>query len=205
MSAQVDKIRSDVEAAKTAYSQGLDSLKTPDGRAVYSPEEEQRRRAELAATYQTAGRAAQDALQAAIAGAEKAIVEAGVADPLARLASGDLEKAGQLRAFVSEDYERLPIGTLVERAREALQGGDKATIAVHLRYGRQALETRFSNPGEGYELRQAVTELEDTFTDRAKRDAAQATIDAAQGLQVSMATANYLERTYGSQRPIRAA
>jgi hypothetical protein len=93
MSAQVDKIRSDLETAKATHSAGLDSLKN-NGRAVYSPEEEARRRNELTATYQAAQRVAQENLQSAIAGAEQAIVEAGVRDPLAQLASGDLEKAG---------------------------------------------------------------------------------------------------------------
>jgi hypothetical protein len=204
MNARIDKIAKTLEAAKATYQQGLDSLKN-NGRAVYAPDEEARRRQELQSTYQAAQRVAQDELQSAIAEAEQAIVDAGVADPLSRLASGDLEKASHLRGFVADDYQSLTAAVLVERAREALQGGDKATIAVHLRYGRQALETRFSNPGEGYELKQAVTELEEVFTDRAKRDAAQATLDAGQGLQVSMATANYLERTYGAQRPIRAA
>ncbi len=204
MNAKVDQIAKTLEAAKAMYDSGIDSLKN-NGRSVFAPDEEQRRRQELTATYQAAQRVAQDALQAAIAGAEQAIVEAGVADPLARLVSGDLEKAGQLRAFISEDYERLPIETLAEMAREALEGGDRATIAVHLRYGRQAISVRFNRPGEASELRQAVTELEDTFTDRAKRDAAQATIDAAQKFQLSMATANYLEKTYGNTRPARVA
>ena len=205
MSAQVEKIHRDFEAAQTAYSQGLASLKTPDGRSVFAPDEEQRRRQELTATYQLAQRVAQDELQTAIAEAEQAIVEASVSDPLTRLLPTELERASHLRGFVADDYQSLTAAVLVERAREALQGGDKSTIAVHLRYGRQALETRFSNPGEGYELRQALTSLEDVFVDKAKRDAAQSTLDAAQGLQVSMATANYLEKTYGNTRPARVA
>ncbi len=49
MNAKVDQIAKDLEAAKATHDAGLDSLKN-NGRAVYAPDEEARRRAELAAT-----------------------------------------------------------------------------------------------------------------------------------------------------------
>lgn len=205
MTAQVDKIRTDFEAAKTAYHQGLDSLKTADGRAVYAPDEAARRSAELRGTYLSAQRDAERAVQDLTNGARDEIAALGVTDPLTRLSSSDVEKAGQLRPFISEDYEKLPVGTLVERAREALQSGDRARRALALRYGRQALATRFSGPGQGYELKGVLAELEETFIDKAKRDALQQTIDAASPLFTSLATQKYLDQAYGHHDPRRRA
>ncbi len=73
------------------------------------------------------------------------------------------------------------------------------------RYVVAALEMRFSRPGEGRELKDALARLEDTFTNVAQRDAAQDTLAAAQRLQISMATSNYIESTYGSGAASRVA
>jgi hypothetical protein len=197
MSANVDKIRTDHEAATETYHQALDSLKTPDGRAVYSRDEEARRLQEIESTYRTAQQDAQRALQDVINQADAEIAASAVGDPLTRLSATQLEQAGQLRAFVSEDFERLPSTTLAEHCREALASADKARIALALRYGRQAMATRFASPGQGYELKGVLAELQEYFADTAKRSAAQATRDAAGPLVTSMATQRYLHQAYG--------
>ncbi len=204
MNAKVDQIAKDLEAAKTAYHQGLDSLKN-NGRSVFAPDEEQRRRNELTATYQTAQRDSERALQDVLSGAEAELATFANIDPLTRLSSSELERANQLRPFISEDAERLPLTALLKQCQEAAGGGDKARAALLLRSGRHTLASRDLSPGEGYELKQVLTSLEDVFVDKAKRDVAQAIVDAAQGLQLSMATANYLEKTYANTRPSRVA
>ncbi len=204
MSARIDKIAKDLEAAKATHDAGIASLKN-NGRAVYSPEEEARRRQELQSTFQTVQRDSERALQDVLSGAEAELATFANIDPLTRLSSSELERANQLRPFISEDAERLPLTALLKQCQEAAGDGDKARAALLLRSVRHTLASRDLSPGEGYELKQVVTELEDTFTDRAKRDAAQATLDAAQGLQVSMATSSYLERVYGNTRPSRVA
>ncbi len=205
MSAQVDKIRSDVEAAKTAYSQGLDSLKN-NGRAVYAPDEEQRRRNELQSTYQTAQRDSERALQDVLSAAEQDIAASGASDPLAQLLPAELDKAARLREFLKEDWASLPPETLAQRAQDALRRGDKAEMVLHYRYAQAALEGRFQRDySAGQTLKGVLADLEGVLIDVRKRDQARETIDAAQRLQVSMATADYLNRTYGNQRPARVA
>lgn len=202
MTAKIDAIARDVENAQVEFDTGLASLRTTDGRAVFAPEEEARRRAEIQTTYRQAQSAAQKAVQVVIADAEKEIAASGVADPLTRLLPTELERAAALRGFLADDYERLPVSTLVQRAREALEGDDKALRALHLRYGRQIATER---PTESYELREVLDALENTVTNVAQRDAAQKTIDAANQFTVSMATSSYIEKTYGSMRPSRVA
>ncbi len=204
MTAKVDQIAKDLEAAKATHSAGLDSLKN-NGRAVFAPDEEQRRRNELAATYRATQRDSERALQDVLSGAEAELATFANLDPLARLSSSELERANQLRPFISEDAERLPLTALLKQCQEAAGGGDKARAALLLRSGRHTLASRDLSPGEGYELRQALTSLEDVFLDRAKRDAAQDTLAAAQHLQVSLVTASYLEKTYNSGAASRVA
>ncbi len=141
MSAKVDTIAKTLEAAKATHEAGLDSLKN-NGRAVFAPDEEQRRRQELTATYQVAQRGAQDALQAAIVEAEKEIAASGSSDPLAQLLPTELERAARLREFVKEDWETLAPETLAQRAQDALRRDAKAEVALHYRYAQAALARR---------------------------------------------------------------
>ncbi len=206
MSAKVDTIAKSLEAAKATHDSGIDSLKTPDGRAVYAPDEEQRRRQELTATYQVAQRGAQDALQAAIVEAEKEIAASGASDPLAQLLPTELERAARLREFVKEDWETLAPETLAQRAQDALRRDAKAEVALHYRYAQAALEGRFERDySAGQTLQGVIAALEGVLIDVRKRDEARETIAAAQKLQLSMATSAYLQKTYGSQRPTRVA
>jgi hypothetical protein len=198
MNAKVDQIAKNLEAAKTAYHQGLDSLKN-NGRSVFAPDEEARRRNELTATYQAAQRVAQDELQSAIAEAEQDIAASGASDPLAQLLPTELDKAARLREFLREDWQRLPPETLAQRAQDAFQRRDKAEVALHYRYAQAALEGRFERDYSARQTLQGVlASLEGVLIDVRKRDDARQTIDAAGRLQISMATAGYLERTYGS-------
>lgn len=195
MSFRVSRIATELETARETYDAGLAALKRPDGRAVYSTEEEQQRRQEITATYRAAEQQARDRVTEIVTQAEQQLAATSVADPLTRLEGSELDRASKLRGFISDDYATLPGELLVARAREALQSGDKALCAVHLRAGRQLVAER---PNEGYELRSVLSQLEDVIIDVQARDAAQATIDAAQRLQVRMAGAGYLQRVYGS-------
>jgi hypothetical protein len=204
MNAKVDQIAKTLEDAKATYDAGIASLKN-NGRSVYSPEEESRRRQELQSTFQTVQRDSERALQDVLSGAEAELATFANIDPLTRLSSSELERANQLRPFISEDAERLPLTALLKQCQEAAGGGDKARAALLLRSVRHTLASRELSPGEGYELRQALTSLEDVFVDARKRDEARQTIEAAGRLQISMATSAYLEKTYGAQRPARVA
>lgn len=197
MTEKIDQIREDYEAAKQAYNNGLAGLTTRDGLPVYAPDEGKRRRDEIEATYRRAQGDVETAIQNLRSEAEQEIAASGVADPLTRLSTTELEQAGQLRAFIAEDFERLPPGMLAERCKEALASGDRVRVALALRYARQALSVRFTRVGEGYELNGVVAELESIFIDKAKRDAAQARLDASGPLMTSMATDRYLAQAYG--------
>jgi hypothetical protein len=61
-------------------------------------------------------------------------------DPIERLDSIELTRANGLASFVREDYETLPLDTLVDRARAALAAGRKPEMALAARYAGRRVE-----------------------------------------------------------------
>lgn len=197
LSSAVDAAGATLAAARAALSR--------DGRPIYAPEEMQRREAEAEATFHATFRDAAAAAQMEIAEAEAELLalDRAEADPLGGLVAADLTRANTMATFVREDAEVLPLAALADRAEGAATGGDRAVMALLLRYGQRRLDGEMVQPGRGYSddttrLEAALNTLRARlFNHGDKRAALVARRDEAQGLQGHATTTQYIARRYG--------
>ncbi len=81
------------------------------------------------------------------------VLSQGPENPLLALSAAELERANQLRAFVGEDAQTLPLRELVERVEGALRDGDKAVLFLYQR----GVTARFeAMPTDHYGLREST-------------------------------------------------
>lgn len=128
-----------------------------DGQPIYGPEEHEARKEALLTAFD-------DAIAGPIAIQERQLTEAETAlqavqrEPYERLDSPDLARAADLLQFAKEDFEALPLESLLDRCRAAQAGGRKAEMVLAARYGRlrvqreHALHPATQHTGEGVAL-----------------------------------------------------
>lgn len=193
-----------VSNAEATYAAAKKALLAPDGTRRYSDTEHARREAEARVAYQRTYHEAGEAAQAEIETAERELSRA-FADPTGKLATDELARANALRAFVAEDCDRLPLGTLADRVEDA-RTGDRATQYLHWRYAAQRLdkERAGDNPyatlsGDGERLATAVRALEHRFVDTRRRAELEKQVEAARSLIGHVAITRHLATTYGER------
>lgn len=199
-----------LDRAKSERSAALAKLKNTDGSPIFAPREEARRRDEAEAKYRRARREANEQLAEIIKQAESNLAASGVGDPLLRLDDAELDQAARLREFISEDVERLPVPTLIERIKLATEADDRVRVALFIRAGRLALASRFSpredsTPvqraqalSQAGPLRAALDQAEVLLVDAEARDEAQARLDMARALQNRDVASDYVQSVYGA-------
>jgi len=194
--AAVENAGAKIAAARAALSR--------DGRPIYAPEEMQRREAEAEAVFRSTFTDATAAAAAEVAEAEAELraLDRAEADPLGGLVAADLTRANAMATFVREDAEVLPLAALADRV-EGAATGDRAVMALLLRYGQRRLDGEMVQPGRGYSddttrLEAALNVLRARlFGHGDKRGALVARRDEAQGLQGHATTTQYIATRYG--------
>ena len=201
---QVTKIMESVDAAIADYRRGLAELKR-NGRPIYTPEEEQRRRRELRARLESVFRDAEAKLRQAIAEAEQALGETAV-DPLLLLSATDLARASALKPFVEDDARRLPQEELARQARAAVERRDKAAAAVYLReIDRFIADARRRGKPFHHDLAAVAEALRGMFVDQKERERLQAQRDAVSSALSSLGFKRYMAESYGPNTARAAA
>lgn len=195
-SIQIRELMESVDAAVEAYRRGLAELKR-DGRPVFAPEEEQRRRRELRARLDGAFRDAEAKLRQSFQAAEQALGETPV-DPLLLLSATDLARASALKPFVEDDARRLPQEELARQARAVVERKDKSAAAAYLReLDRIIADARRRGQAYHPDLGTAADALRGLFVDQKKRADLEARRDAAGRALADLGAKHYMLRTYG--------
>ncbi len=193
-----------VSNAEATYAAAKHALLAPNGTRLYGDDEHARREAEARAAFHRTYHEAGEAAQAEVDVAQRELDRA-FADPTGKLATDELARANALRAFVAEDCERLPLGTLADRVEDA-RTGDRATQYLHWRYAAQRLdkERAGDNPyatlsGDGERLATAVRALEHRFVDTRRRAELEKQVEAARSLIGHVAVTRSLATLYGER------
>ncbi len=200
----LDAHRTAVSNAEATYTAAKKALLAPSGARLYGDEEHARRAAEARTTYLRTYDEAGEAAQAEVDVAQRELDRA-FADPTGKLATDELARANALRAFVAEDCDQLPLGTLADRVEDA-RTGDRATQYLHWRYAAQRLEKERAgdNPyitlsGDGERLATAVRALEHRFVDTRRRAEVEKQLEAARSLGAHVAVTRSLATLYGER------
>ncbi len=193
-----------VSNAEATYTAAKHALLAPSGTRLYGDAEHARREAEARAafhrTYHEAGEAAQAEVDAAQRELDRAF-----ADPTGKLGTDELARANALRAFVAEDCDQLPLGTLADRVEDA-RTGDRATQYLHWRYAAQRLDKEREKAngflplsGDEGRLATAVRALEHRFVDTRRRAEVEKQLEAARSLGAHVAVTRSLATLYGER------
>ncbi|MBX6722657.1 MAG: hypothetical protein IRY92_05380 [Dactylosporangium sp.] len=201
---QITKIMESVDAAIADYRRGLAELKR-NGRPIYAPEEERRRRQELKARLDAAFSAAKATLEAALTATEQALGETPT-DPLLLLSAADLARAVSLREFIADDARRLPQEELARQARAAVERRDKAAAAVYLReIDRFIADARRRGKPFHHDLAAVAEALRGMFVDAKAQERLQAQRDAVSSALSSLGFKRYMAESYGPNTARAAA
>lgn len=200
----LEEHRKAVESAGTARAAARATL-SRDGQPIFAPEEMQRREAEAEAIFRNTFADAASAAETEITAAEAELraLDRAEADPLGGLVAADLTRANTMATFVREDAEVLPLAALADRCEDAGRGGDRASMALFLRYGQRRLEAEQGKRGysdDTARLEAALNTLRARlFNHGDKRAALVARRDEAQGLQTHAASVRYIATQYGGR------
>lgn len=159
---------SDIETITTEYQTSLAALKGADGQPIYAPAEQERRQSELKAGLESkvgsivegAGAEIQT-LQSQLRAAEQPVA------PLDNLSAEELQSATARQSFVKEDIAGLGLEELGKRLQVLLEGKDRASLFLYVRYlpaRLKALKPFEANRPEALALARLAREAEARLT-----------------------------------------
>ncbi len=125
----VEELRSRYETATRERQRAIAGLQS-NGKPVYAPAEEHRRRVDAESAYRRTVASVREELEAIAADASAAGLAAGPKDPLTGLIAPSLERFSRVPAFVAEDAELLPAEEIEPRIRLATFYDDRVLAAL---------------------------------------------------------------------------
>lgn len=192
--------RQALDRAVVAYQERRRALRGPDGDRLH-PDERERQlvaaRETLDAVFRTVERVAARASVDASTRAERLAQR----DPMDVLLQHELTQAATRAPFVAEDAQRLDPATLAARAQAAIATNDRASMALHLRYGRQRLTAtpETERVGGGMQaLRETLDDLSERLLSQGERGRIDALTASSDALVTRAAVVHYFLRTYGA-------
>ena len=203
----VGKYKADrIDAAAERLEAERKRLRQPDGAPLYVPEELAKRETALLARFDQDTRLIADEADKDLAAAERTLARLEGADPLDRLDSDQLQRAGALKAFIDEDVATLPAADLEARIAAVVASGDRVRAVLYVRALRgrvNALRARMLDQGghlarrEGEDLRRFGHLLDRLEALVADPHAAEKRAEAEADIRRSRALQNHLRRTRG--------
>ena len=188
----VERALAEADAARAALLR--------DGRPLYAPDEHQRREQAIEERLQGVIERASETADEAVSAAAVTLERLTDTDPLNALTVQEQEAANRRAVFVKEDAERLSLGDLTRRVRQALAGSDRAMLYLWARYADVRLQVEQADGRVGPADVDAVRALSEALKDAAGRFVDTSAVTSAER-KLTVAR-EFRRRVFETRRPL---